>query len=514
MVCLAVGCSLGDLTNGQPPGSGGAGQGGSAGSTSTAMGGAGGIGQGGGGQGGGSWAGGRCANGPPGSAVEWACSFGNAQDQGTGVSAVRVAAGTERLFFAASTDDAMDLGGGPLGVDGVGNIILAGLSPQGFVEWNQAAAGSATQKILGDVAVSPMGRVAVVARYQYGDMQLGAATMTARGQDSYLALYDGNGGLVGARFIRDTSPAGTREQRALSVAFDSAGNVLVGGEFRDTLEVADEAGVADPDCVRTGTTVNRDAFVLKLDSALNCQWTLALGAGNDDGITAVAAGPSGELIAGGYFRGTVAVGATQLTSTTSYADDGVVFALDPAGAPIWAKSFGSSNSDRVQDLAVGDDGLFVAGYHGGGLTMMECSPAVPSSGGRDALIARLGLDGVCGWTSAIRSSQDDEALAITTLGGAPVFGGYFRAQLQSDPSATLVGATDAMLAPLDGATGAALALLRLGSLGIDVVQALAPSADGEAVFVAGGYGGPISELPIPSPVQPQDFFLARVRVAP
>ncbi len=96
--------------------------------------------------------------------------------------------------------------------------------PSMQIRWERGFSGTATV-YPGTVSVNASGRVAAVAIFEGGTIDLGAGPVTANGTDGFVAVYEGNDGApVWSRIL--TSP---NLERAESVAVDDAGNVFVTG---------------------------------------------------------------------------------------------------------------------------------------------------------------------------------------------------------------------------------------------------------------------------------------------
>lgn len=525
LACLALACSLDDLSNGtRPPdggvGAAGGGQGGAGGSpttttTTTSSGGGGGAGGGG--------PSGPCVS-RTGSSFSWICGFGNPSDQGTvqqgDIGALRLASWSGGVVLAARVYGALDFGGGPLGSPELSreNVLAAVFSPGGEYLRGVEIQGSATTKALGGVAVSPAGRIAITGHFQGGTVEIGGATLTAQAgaADGFVAVFEPDGAAT-AVHIKGAPGDEARSQRPYAAAFDAAGNLVIGGEFYRSLVVVDPTGAED--CTLTGDTAgSSDAFVVQLDPGLKCLRALGFGGGTNgnyaDAVLALVATPGGDVLAGGFFRGSVTLGAQMFTNNGS-SEDGLVVKLDPTLTPLWAARFGDTyTADRVRHLAVDGDAVYLTGYHQGALTLGAC-PTVSASL-RNIVAARLALDdGACAWARTLGGSGLDEGRSVAAAAGSVNVAGYFVAQMALGGDAgslTSTGGEDAFVARIDPVEGTALSALGKGSTGTDAVEGIAATADGTAVYIAGSYAGSFDALPEVN--QAEDFFLARLPLSP
>jgi len=515
---LALACSLEDLSNGtRPPdaaagGSGGQGGAGGSPTTTTTS----------GGGGGGAGPSGPCVPGPSGSKFAWLCGFGNATDQGTlqsdDIAALRLATWNDGVVLAVRVKGALDFGGGPLGDMSTDrdNVLVAAFSADGQLAADRSFSigGSASVKTLGDVAVSPTGRIAVVGSFQSGTLIAGPATLNApaNAADGFVIVFETDGSSQ-VRHLRGGMGEEGRSQGALSVVFDGEG-LLVGGEYVGSLAVADAASTTDMDCGLTGDTSSNDAFVLKFSDTLDCVAGFAMGGTGSnmhDGTLTLAVGPGSQVVAGGVFKGTMTVGALpNPLPSTSNSEDGFIVQLDPALEPVWAKRFGDHGSDRTRQLAVIDGAVYLTGVHAYNLELAGCTSMYVNSG-RNPLVARLGLaDGTCTWFQTFKDTGTGEGRSLALTPAGITVAGFFQNQIPLGGMAPQPseGYQDAFVALLEEAQGDVQRGVGMGSIGEDSAEAIAVSADGSAAYVAGTYAGPFDALPQVN--KAEDFFLARL----
>ncbi|AKT39255.1 hypothetical protein [Chondromyces crocatus] len=538
LACGLGACTLVELTNGQrpPAGEGGGGEMGGAGpgGSGPGPGGSGGGGEAGaggaGGEGGGPWANGLCSSGPPGSQVDWVCHFGNDEDQDWSQSRVRLASHPEGVVLVASTAEPIAFGDEPRGDVGRQNVFVVSFDRDGHPRWSQALTGTATNKSVADVAVSPVdGSIAVAGWYENGNLELDGVAIAARGIDGYLFVFEADGTPRDARLFREVAgEASINTQRAFSVAFDDAGALYVGGEYRGQLAVRSMDGTTDANagCALSSTAaMNMEGYVLKLEPGVNggfeCAWARKIGGALNERTTTVAALPNGGVAAGGYFRNVVTVDTTppfSYDSPDDDSDDGFVLVLGDDGS-MQAGGFvriGGLNTDQVTQVRADGDSLHVVGHLSSGSTTMPGCDAIQVRGGdRDAFVAQILLDGaMCTHATKIASeSSDDDGLGVATSAGwVGVVGIAGRDLTAGNVTMPYQGARDGFLMMLDVETGTPMHALPVGSLGDDAARAIAPVMGSPAFYVAGMYGGPIDELGLPRPTAPEDYFLARVRV--
>lgn len=162
--------------------------------------------------------------------------------------------------------------------------------------------------------------------------------------------------------------------RVADVAVDGVGNVFLAGAFQQ-FEIGGQTVVAAD---------SFDAFILSLDLAGKVRWVRTLGSTGISGAHAVAVDGAGNVFVIGEFQGTVA-GPIPLANAGK--TDVFVLSYDNGGTLRWARAYGDEGLDWGQDIAVGPDGLVIAGAFddhidfGGGAVTPD-GPTAHSSGGQ------------------------------------------------------------------------------------------------------------------------------------
>jgi hypothetical protein len=282
------------------------------------------------------------------------------------------------------------------------------------------------------------------------------------------------------------------------VAADPAGNVLLAGYFRGTLDFGGAV---------ISSTASYDVFVAKLSRAGESMWAWDLGdsasatiaalavddgggvvvtgsyqgsadfgngpeastsldvfvvALNADGErragrafhgddvqlpAALAFGASGHVLLSGSFRGTVDFGGNLLVS--SGGDDMFLVELDASLAPVWSRSFGVAGEDRVSGMTVDPSGnVWLVGsftdsvdFGGGDMS---------SAGGTDAFVLELDPSG--NYRSAQRFGDASEQRAVGIVfdhSGNAVIAASFQGMADLGySSVTSQGGFDVLLAKL------------------------------------------------------------------
>jgi len=141
-----------------------------------------------------------------------------------------------------------------------------------------------------------------------------------------------------------------------------------------------------------------DAFILKLSSSGNTEWSKTYGTSAYDDANSILLLPDGGFITGGQ-------------SNNQY----YLIRTDEDGDALWTRTFGTSGVDNLECIikAHGGDGFIVSGSTNGA-----------GAGGDDAIVMRLDTGGVEVWSRTIGGSLNDDLhmIAATNDGGYVGFG--------------------------------------------------------------------------------------------
>ena len=144
------------------------------------------------------------------------------------------------------------------------------------------------------------------------------------------------------------------------VAVDSSGNVLVTGEFKDSVEF-NRPHDKDPYASNGGT----DIFVTKFNADGSYGWTTTWGGSGFDGGYGVATDSMGNVFVTGYFRDTVDFDPSADDDIHASKGDQDIFVtkLKADGSYAWTRTFGSSGYDAGNGVATDSAGnVFITGY--------------------------------------------------------------------------------------------------------------------------------------------------------
>jgi hypothetical protein len=232
----------------------------------------------------------------------------------------------------------VDFGGGALVSAGVYDVFLAKYSAaDGSHQWSQRFGGT-NFDVAKSVAVDASGDV-FLAGYFIGTASFGGGALVSAGsQDIFLAKYNSGGTHQWSQRFGSTG------QEDVSAALDESGELLVSGNFYNTVDFG-----GGP-LVSAGSS---DAFLAKYNSAGTHQWSQRFGGADYDWGGSVATGASGSVVLTGGFLGTVSFGGPPLTGPGF--EDVFLAKYSSSGVHQWSRVYGGTNTDYAN--AVDIDGL-------------------------------------------------------------------------------------------------------------------------------------------------------------
>ena len=209
------------------------------------------------------------------------------------------------------------------------------------LQWAFNVGGANNQDAM-DVTTDTSGNIITAGSFNGScdfDPGTGVTTLAALNgnSDGFVAKYDANKTFQWAKKFG----SGNTSDDCNAVATDASGNVFIGGDFGDVIDL--DPGTGTVSVTAAGFL---DGFVVKLDAAGNYLWGFTIsGSTGFEEVRALTTDASGNLYVTGYFQGTIdfdpGAGTTNLTCIGSSSD--VFFAkYDAAGNLVWAKNIGGS----------------------------------------------------------------------------------------------------------------------------------------------------------------------------
>jgi len=266
-----------------------------------------------------------------------------------------------------------------------------------------------------------------------------------------------------------------------AVAVDGSGNVVVTGYFNDTVDFG-----GGPALVSAGSN---DIFVAKYNASGVHQWSQGFGSTGLDQGNAIAADGSGNVVVAGSFSGTVTFGGVNLVSA-GFADI-FVAKYNASGVYQWSQRFGSTSSDAVNAVAVDGSGNVVATGYFAGTVNFGGGPLVGAGVSYDIFVAKYNASGAHLWSQRFGSTSNDHGygVAVDGSGNVVVTGGFSGTVNFGGGNLVSAGLGDFFVAKYD-ASGVYLWSQRFGSTGGDYGSAVAVDGSVSEV-VTGSFSGTV-----------------------
>ena len=300
--------------------------------------------------------------------------------------------------------------------------------------------GAAGNQTLHDMAKDPQGNMLLCGRYESGnpnDFDPSAEVDTLPTDISYNAFiskWTAEGDYLWSVALQGS---GNSWDEAFSIASDNDGNVLVTGVFNGTLDF-------DPGPDEYLITANSSSFVmfvLKLSPEGTFEWAFSVDAGifYPTSGEAITTDSENNVIIGGGFSLVAdfdpSDGTTMAGSVGLY--DLCIAKYTPDGEFLWVKSFGSTATDFLYDLAVdAEDNIYSTGYLGGSADVdTDLTELIHTNlGSYDAFIHKLDPSGAFISYTSIAGSGSEVGLGMAISGDGLIdVTGYCTSDVDLDP---------------------------------------------------------------------------------
>ena len=227
------------------------------------------------------------------------------------------------------------------------------------------------------------------------------------GLDGFVARFEADGTRVWLQQF------GTRRDDSVDAIASAQGNVYLAGSSYGRLSKQQPNGASD-------------AFVMRLEPDGSEAWTRQFGGSGEDSARALSVWGSRVYLAG----------STEGLRNESGDPDGFVAAFDQAGARRWAIQIGHEDEDSFTSISARANGIYFTGRTSGRFLFDE------PSGGADAVVGKLDLDGAVVWSHQFGSPADDEATVSSTVGEGLYVAG---STLGALPEGSSIGESDGFL---------------------------------------------------------------------
>ncbi|MCZ4317449.1 SBBP repeat-containing protein [Aequorivita viscosa] len=372
---------------------------------------------------------------------------------------------------------------------GQGDIFIQKLDASGNFLWAKQMGGpdsdfgkSITTDAAGNVYITGSFRETVDF-----DPGVGTFNLTSAGWDDiFIQKLDSNGNFLWAKQM---GAAGI--DAGYSITLDATGNVYTTGYFEHAIDFDPGAGTN----ILTSAG-GWDIFIQKLDADGNFIWAKQTGGIDWDNGFSIIIDATGNILTTGNFQYTVdfdpGAGTTNLTAEGSW--DIFIQKLDADGNFLWAKQMGGPSEELSASIATDTNGnVYITGYFQGTVDFDPGSETsyLTSSGGLDAFIQKLDVNGNFLWVKQLGSTGFDEGKSIVVDANGNVYvTGYFSHTVDFDPGAgvanlTSEGGADIFILKLD-TNGDFVWANRIGGSEDDTGNCIFIAADGY-IFTTGDF---------------------------
>lgn len=302
-----------------------------------------------------------------------------------------------------------------------------------------------------------------------------------------------------------------------SVAADADGNVYLAGFIDGSVDY----GMGEVST--TGATGDEDAIFAKLDPQGKTVFVQRFGDASRQQATAVAVDAAGNAYVAGQYEGTMNIGSTYVLPNAVQYQDAFLVKFDPTGKPMWQRTGGGADDQKVSAIAASPKGGVVVGggFYGsiawtGGAPNLTVQPA----NSRNVYVQRFNDNANSVFTMATNALggdggaagyQDLEALAVDQNGDV-IIAGFYDSMIgfPNGKVLTTTGAQDVFVAKLNGQDGTVVWVQTFGGPGDDEPRGVAVAPNGD-VLVSGYFSKSIAIGPFPiSTAGEQGMFLTRL----
>jgi hypothetical protein len=318
--------------------------------------------------------------------------------------------GSGSIVAVGEFEGGIDFGTGPLTSAGGSDIFVVKLDGNGNTVYGLRFGDAAHLQVAHAVAIDPSGDAIVVGAFEGTvDLGLGTGPLAATGaSDAFVVKLDPGGNVKFAR-----SFGGDASVKLVSVALDSASNIVLGGQVAGTVDFGGgpitSAGGADILLVKLSPS---GGYLLAKRFGDSAARQRAIG---------VAVDSADNVVLGASFEGTVSFGGGDLVNTGALSFDIGIAKFDPGGNHLWSKSFGDGAGQNLSAIAsASDDHVLLTGQFKGSLDFgggpLAAAPYVMflaelDAGGAYVAARRLGVDAGDFVPSALLADGQDSLVA-------------------------------------------------------------------------------------------------------
>ncbi|MCX6209796.1 MAG: SBBP repeat-containing protein, partial [Bacteroidetes bacterium] len=255
-------------------------------------------------------------------------------------------------------------------------------------------------------------------------------TIAGGSYSTYIAKYDANGNFLWAKML-----GGNNYTEILSIRLDDNNNLLLGGNFLGTTDL--DPGAATNNVTSQG---DYDMFLVKLDNNGNFVWAKTIGNTGTDYITGISVDANNNVIATGYFNGTVdfdpSSSSTFNLTATNTQQDLFILKLNASGNFVFAKQIGGAGYDEVNGISLdANNNIYIAGDFDGTADFdpSASTNSLTSSNGA-SFVAKYTSNGNFVWVKKFENADGIPIYGMSVAKNGVYFSGYFTAVFDANPN--------------------------------------------------------------------------------
>lgn len=439
--------------------------------------------------------------------------------------------GNKNFYAIGSFADTIDFDPGPFsflhGVKGLIDGFITKYDTNGNFIWVKSFGGT-NQTVCQDVALDSNNNLYIVGEFigtTDFDPGLNSFNLSSRQQsngnhmkDVFVVKLNSDGDFLWAKTVGSLD-----WDLAKAVAVDRSGNVLIGGYFRRTVDFDPGPGVVNKTSQGGGTP---DAYILKLDENGDFVWIKTFGGSSTQLVQSIVVDDSSNIYSTGYYSYNTDFDPdsnSYVQGSKSNSVDVFVQKLDSNGNFLWVQTFGSTFTDKAEDMAIDQWGnILVTGEFQLKMNLYSkyAGFRLESTGSYDVFAVRMGPNGDYLWAGGFggKSSDEGRGIAVDQFGDFYVTG-TFRDTADFNPddgrdSIISFGNRDIFLTKIDSA-GTYKWTQAFGAKGQDIGSDVAIGDKGE-MYITGTFHDTIDFDPNPpiaelvATVNEKDLYLLKL----
>lgn len=407
----------------------------------------------------------------------WLQSVGGAHDEvirGTFLDA------QSNSYIAGTFRSTMNAGGQTLTSNGFLDVFMAKLDQNGNFVWQKSFGSSTGSDLAVDIDGDASGNIYVTGMFSrninFGNgVSLNAGTSD---DDVFIAKFDANGTCLWAKMgIGNATDYGNEinlspDNKVLTIGFANKGIAF--------------------DNITFSNPTNYGMFVSKHNSNGVLEWLKLFSSTGEVSGRGISSDANGNALITGTFKGTLTLGTTSLTATSTNGDV-FIAKLDVNGNTLWAKKFGQIGENYARGIDSDSEGnIYVSGVYDTQIALGAVT--LNSNGQRDIFIAKFDSNGDVIWAKTIGSTGNDEGceIEVNTNGNTFLTGSYTGTLALNGESFTAKGLRDVFVAKIDK-NGTYIWQKTMGSPQDDVNYAIGLNRANENVVTVGTFASTFSQ---------------------